>query len=411
MKKKVLIICDLFPPAFGPRMGYLCKYLNNSEWQPVVLTEAMDDSTFSFLEGYCPVTYVDFYPSKQPLIHRLQWLFTFLTGNKERKMYRKAKELVTKNDFSLILCSTYRTFPLTTAARIAKEQHLPLVTDLRDIIEQYSGTEFIARPLPKLFGLEKWIAGCFKRRSLKERNKALRQAACVTTVSPWHVETLKAYNPNVQLIYNGFDPELFFPERKTTQQFTITYTGRVLSTAMRDPSLLLEALALLHKNGRLSAEECRVKWYVDDASRRIIEQEAENAGVSSFMDFENYIPAAKIPSVLNNSSILLLLTNRSAGDGPKGIMTTKFFEALAVERPILCVRSDESYLEAALSQSKAGVAARQKEEVVCFLEKYYKEWKEKGYTTSETDRNILKNYSREGQARQFIHIFETLTNN
>ena len=28
--KRLLILCDMFPPAFAPRMGYLCKYLKRS---------------------------------------------------------------------------------------------------------------------------------------------------------------------------------------------------------------------------------------------------------------------------------------------------------------------------------------------------------------------------------------------
>lgn len=391
-------------------MGYLCKYLAGSEWQPVVLTEAVDDQTFAFLEGHCPVTYVDFYPARNRWMRRLQWLITFFTGAKERKMYHEAKRLIANGGFDLVLCSTYRTFPLATAARIAREHHLPLVADLRDIIEQYTGTEFIARPLPRLFGLEKWIAASFKHRSLQERNRVLREAATVTTVSAWHVETLKTYNPETRLIYNGFDPDLFYPERRTTEHFTITYTGRLLSTAMRDPSLLFEALARLQKTGELSPETCRVQWYVDPASRQVIEQEAEKAGVSSFMEFKGYVPASEIPSVLNNSSVLLLLTNRSADGGPKGVMTTKFFESLAVEKPILCVRSDEGCLEAALAETGAGVAARNVEETCRFLQTCFAEWKEKGYTTSTVDKNRLENYSRKGQARQFIRIFDAVTN-
>ena len=46
--KRVLILCDLFPPAFGPRMGYLCKYLKQAGWQVEVVAEAMDDKTFAF---------------------------------------------------------------------------------------------------------------------------------------------------------------------------------------------------------------------------------------------------------------------------------------------------------------------------------------------------------------------------
>ena len=56
--KSVLILCDLFPPAFGPRMGYLCKYLAGEGWTPVVVTEQVPGDTFDFLREGVDVTYV-----------------------------------------------------------------------------------------------------------------------------------------------------------------------------------------------------------------------------------------------------------------------------------------------------------------------------------------------------------------
>ena len=50
--KHVLILCDLFPPAFGPRMGYLCKYIQRYGWEPVVVTENMPACNFRFLEHF-----------------------------------------------------------------------------------------------------------------------------------------------------------------------------------------------------------------------------------------------------------------------------------------------------------------------------------------------------------------------
>lgn len=408
--KKVLIICDLFPPAFGPRMGYLCKYLKQYNWEPVILTEAVDEKIFTFLAGKDQVTYVNYYTAKNPIVRKLQWITTLFLdlcfGYKEIRMYNAAKKLVERTDFELILCSSFRTFPLPAAQRVAHKYKLPLVVDLRDIIEQYTGDEFMSHTLPSFCGLNKLFVAVFKRKSLRDRNRVLEKAGYVTTVSPWHVDILKQYNPKVELIYNGFDPELFYPEQKQTSQFIITYTGRLLSTAMRDPGLLLEALAILSKEKVFTYKECRVYWYVDDASRKIITEEAKKYGVLSYMDFKGYVPASEIPSILNNSSVLLLLTNRAKGTGPKGVMTTKFFESLAVEKPVLCVRSDESYLARAINETQAGLAATHVKEVCHFLKAYYKEWKKNGYTSSLTDKSQLLRFSREEQAKQFIHIFE-----
>lgn len=412
--KQILIICDLFPPAFGPRMGYLCKYLSQYGWEPTVITEAVNDEhAFSILQGSTDTTYVDFYPAKGKKMRRLQWFLTFLAdmlfGYKDYCMYRKAKLILREKKFDAILCSTFRTFPLKAARMVARKHKLPLIVDLRDIIEQYTGNEFIAHQLPQMGGLEKSFTEWFRNKSLHIRNRILYKSSYVTTISPWHVETLKRYNSKIELIYNGYDPELFYPEVIPTHHFTITYTGRILSTAMRDPSLFLEALSLLIKDGSIHPTDCRVNWYTDEESREIISEEAEKFNLLSYMNFKGFVPAVKIPQILNSSSVLLILTNKAAGRGPKGVMTTKFFESLAVEKPILCVRSDESYLAEAIEKSNAGLAATQVQEVYDFLKHYYTEWKNKGYTTSSIDRNILHSYSRKEQAGQFANIFNQLT--
>ncbi|WFE83115.1 glycosyltransferase [Parabacteroides chongii] len=408
--KKVLIICDLFPPAFGPRMGYLCKYLGSYGWEPVVLTEAVEENTFTFLANKCEVAYVNYYTAKGRFTRKLQWISTLLLdlcfGYKDIRMYKEAEKLVKRNKFDLVLCSSFRTFPLPAARKVARKHQLPLVVDLRDIIEQYTGNEFISHPLPSFLGLNKLFVSVFKRKSLRDRNRVLRQADFVTTISPWHVNMLKQYNPNVELIYNGFDSELFYPEQRKTDQFIITYTGRLLSTAMRDPGLFLEALRILSEEKVLTVKDCRVYWYVDEASWKIITEEAEKQNVLPYMDFKGYVPASDIPSVLNSSSVLLLLTNRATDSGPKGIMTTKFFESLAVEKPILCVRSDESHLAEAIKETNAGLAATNVNEVCDFLKSYYLEWKEKGYASSSIKKDKLIRFSRKEQAKQFIEIFE-----
>lgn len=410
--KKVLILADLFPPAFGPRMGYLCKYIQAFGWQPEVVTEQVPEQTFRFLAQVCPVTYLSFYTAPGGWRKKFQWGLVFLldmvAGYKNRRMYQEAEKKIRTGSFNAVLCSTYRTFPLPAARWLARRYALPLVTDMRDIIEQYTGHEFISHSLPSFLGIDKLLASLFRWKSLRSRNRALRAADFVTTVSAWHVETLKVYNPNIELIYNGFDPDLFYPEALPTERFTLTYTGRLLSTAMRDPGLLFEALAELEKKHFLSPADCRVCWYVDEVSRRLIQTEAEKAGVGAFMEYKGYVPAQAIPRILNASSVLLLLTNKSGASGPKGVMTTKFFESVAVGKPILCVRSDEDCLEAAIRESNAGVAARNRKEVCEFLETYYRQWKQQGYTSSAVRPEVLKTYSRREQAGRFAAIFDRL---
>ena len=410
--KHVLILCDLFPPAFGPRMGYLCKYLKQSDWTPIVVTEKIPACNFQFLENICEVHTINYYTARHPFLRKLQWLVIFLLSfgfdYKNWKIRRYAEKLISQKQFDALLCSTYRTFPLPAAHKLANKYKLPLIVDLRDIIEQYSGNEFIARKIPAIPGLQQLITFLFREHSLKIRNQILPQAACITTVSDWHVKTLRQYNPNVQLIYNGFDPEIFYPKTYPTDRFIITYTGRLLSKAMRDPSLLFESLRQLATESILTPQNCRVYWYVDPESWNVISAEAEKYGITSFIEMKGYVEASQIPEILNKSSVLLLLTNKSSTTGPKGVMTTKLFEALAVNKPILCVRNDEGVLEKALKESNAGLAASNVDEVSTFLKHYFTLWKEFGYTKAETDLNVLKKYSRKEQAKQFEYLFDSL---
>ncbi len=248
---KILILCDMFPPAFGPRMGYLCKYMKRAGWKPVVVTEQINDNTFSFLKEETPVTYVNFFRCKRKILQKLEWIYIFILDYffhyKDKKMAKAASRLLEEGEYAGVLCSSYRAFPLPAARYVAEKYHLPLVIDLRDIVEQYASNEYIAHSFHTFPWLDRKITAIFRQKLLRDRNNALAKADQVTTISPWHVKELQTYNPNTELIYNGYDPEIFYPERHQTSQFVITYTGRLISLATRDPRLLFEAVSRLDR--------------------------------------------------------------------------------------------------------------------------------------------------------------------
>ena len=402
----------MFPPAFGPRMGYLCKYMQRAGWEPVVITEQIPDNTFAFLCEDIPVTYISYYNATGKFSKKLEWIFIqicdLLFQYKDRKVIKVATNILKEGNFSGVLCSSYRTFPLPAALQVAQKYKLPFIVDLRDIIEQYASDEYMNHLFKSIPWLDKKITSFFKNRLLNKRNQVLKQADCVTTVSPWHVKTLKSYNPQTHLIYNGYDPELFFPQLIKSKQFIIVYTGRLISLATRDPHLLFGAIARLNKEQLISSQKVRLHWYMDKYSKEVLSKLAENYQISDYMDYFEYVPAAQIPEILNHSSILLQLANKMSESGPKGIMTTKLFEALAVEKPILCVRSDEAYLEETINKTHSGIAARTEEEVYQFILTHYKQWEKEGYTYINVERENVKPFSRQKQADQFMQLFTHL---
>ena len=86
-------------------------------------------------------------------------------------------------------------------------------------------------------------------------------------------------------------------------------------------------------------------------------------------------------------------------------MTTKFFEALGVEKPVLCVPSDEESLAEVIRQTNAGIAATDAEQVRTFIKEQYAAWQAKGYTRQAVNQEQKKRFTRQYQARQFEQIF------
>lgn len=408
---KVLILCDLFPPAFAPRMGYLSKYLPQLGWEPVVLTEQVkDEKIYRFLEGQCRVKYVNYYTAPEGFLRKIQWLVTFILdffySYKDRKMCKAADQLLKNETFDVVLCSSYRDFPLSAARKISRKYGIPYIVDLRDIVEQFAKNEFISHKMPGFCGIDKALTAIIKWKIIRRRNRALGEASYVTTVSPWHVDMLRPYNPNIRLIYNGYDPELFYPSPQPSKYFIIIYTGRMSSIRMHAPGLLLSALKRLSEEKVLSSKECRIHWYMSESFKTDTYSLFESEGLLDYLDFKGNVQANELPAALNQSSILLLLANKASVNGPQGIMTTKVFEYLAVEKPILCVRSDESYLAELIHETQSGIAAVNVEEVYNFIRFYYNQWKTEGQTSIKVNRKVIESYSRKKQAEDFIRIFE-----
>jgi hypothetical protein len=84
-------------------------------------------------------------------------------------------------------------------------------------------------------------------------------------------------------------------------------------------------------------------------------------------------------------------------------MTTKFFEALGVEKPILCVRSDENCLAQTIKETECGLAATNVEDIKEFILYYYNQWQKQGYTHVNVKNK--EQFSRQNQALLFEKIF------
>lgn len=358
------------------------------------------------LSGYAVETHI--VPQKPHrkwnLLHILPffWPYDYLHG--EYDMRRVAFDLIDRVKFDLVLCThTYGYFPVSTAYAVAKKAKIPLVIDIRDLAEQNPNLSFFEMSFNQKMD---YLRSKF---SFVSRSRAAcyhRKAAALTAISPWHTEWLKRWNPNSFCIYNGFDPELFKPvEPVMTDRFIILYAGSLATRIQRNPDLLLRAIRSLFEKGVITPSDFVVQFYGEPTGSHVIGA-ARELGVEDFLEFHPLVPISEMSGLFSRASALLVLGAEPGKYATHGIMTTKFFEYLAANRPILLVPGDRECLAQAIIETNSGFAANSVGELEQFILGLYNEWKKDGFVHGHTAQDKLKLYSREYQAGQFALLFE-----
>ena len=401
--KHLLMILDHFPPAFAPRMGYLCKYLKEMGWDAVALSvpHPTRNTGFEFLEGFAESHHID--KCSNPLKDQLYGFAKLrpLWSKADEQMYRKAKQLTTERHFDAILCSTASFFPIYCASRIAEENRLPLLIDLRDIYEQDSNF-FSRNRLSKIL----------HNLQIRKRNRLLAKASAVSTISEWHKELLSRHNPNTTLIFNGFDESLFsFPKPSETDKFIITYTGSIPANdknPTRSPELLFQAVDELIRQQSIDKDSTLIRFFSDKDSQTYVNHFIQKYNLQAVAETNDWISAEKIPQILAESNILLILSSENK---THGIVTTKLFEYMASNREILCIPNSGGEIEKILSHANAGCCTNSLTELCNYLKFKYNEWQKKHFVEPHTERAFVENFSRERQAMQFVNILNNIIKN
>ena len=111
----------------------------------------------------------------------------------------------------------------------------------------------------------------------------------------------------------------------------------------------------------------------------------------------NPINHNQLGNAIRQSSIMLVLTSPNT----HGMLTTKFYEALGCEKPILCVPSDNGALANLIAYTNAGVATDDADTIKAFILDKYREWQQKGFTRQNTQHR--EQFTRQAQNDQFYN--------
>lgn len=392
MTPRILILCQpIDPPAFAPRLMTLVKHMIGIGWHCEIATE---ESPNALIPDMCPVHILPKYN---------HYVAEKLFGAKERAFFHFLQNVLDIHSFDLIFCASYYYFPLRAACWLAEKYHKPLVVDLRDIAEQWGTTNYHTHSFSSIGLINRIAQTCFTRINLYHRNKVLRKASAVTTVSPWHQQWLSQYNTHTHLIYNGYDERIYYPQSISSDTFQITFLGKYYPHYRTCPIPLFHALKNLLNRYQIAPNKTIVNFYTTNYGLDDFHAIAKEYGLENIVRLHGYISPKEAINKMQESSIMMVLTTSCMPNGPYGMMGTKFYEILGIEKPCLCLVSDEGCLADTIEKTNAGLAATTTEEVEQFILEKYHEWQENGFT-----RQPVKNkeqFTRQHEAQQFEELF------
>lgn len=220
-----------------------------------------------------------------------------------------------------------------------KNKQLNWVADFRD---PWTEIDFYQDLLPG-----KWA----DQRQKAFEKSCLQEADLVLTVSDACAEGLELIgNRKVEVITNGFIfPEIESQSIELDSTFSIAHIGSM--SFARNPEVVWKALSEMVQINSEFAEKLEIKLIgpVDYAVFERLE----------FYQLKKWV--THIPMVSHEESLeiqrktqLLLLVANNTGN-VKGILTGKFFEYLAANRPILAVGESNSNLEVAVNETTSGI--------------------------------------------------------
>ncbi len=389
----IVVLTDpFFKPLYVARVRYLCDYLSQNGHSVETFSEYVEE--YDFPHAYDLTTW-------RYCSSRFDWFFktvwTLLTDHKNRWFANKVISHVRQRP-DVVIASTSFTFPLPAAYQIAKHFNCKLIVDLRDIAEQAPNQLIAHRSI-----CYKPFSSLYQNINIRRRNQVLQKADALTTVSPWHQHFLEQFNPNVSLIYNGFDEKEFFPNPIATDKFRVVYAGRVYDKSVANPEILFQAFVIIKQQSLMP--DLSVEFYTDSQGQQVLHNYAQRYDVENLISYHNYIPRSDMNNLYNSSSVVLVFSNQSTTQTSHGILTTKFFEALGTKRPILVVRSDEECLEEIVKNTDAGLAAKTTDEVIHFLLHHYAI---RNHNTITFQYNKSDDFSRSKQTEKFIEIIDNL---
>jgi glycosyltransferase involved in cell wall biosynthesis len=228
----------------------------------------------------------------------------------------------------------------------------------------------------------------------------LSAASAVTTVSPsWKALFAQKASNQFFVVENGIQERQFdgIDVSLSPDQFVLAHVGNLYGG--RNPKAVWAALAQLREEGALPNLSLRLVGSVDETVR----QSLDEYGLMSIVERVEFVPHEEALCEMARSTLLLLVIEQFAE--AEGMITSKLYEYLASERPVLGIGPPGGDADALLRAHDAGeiVAWSDASRATAVLRAHYEAWNE-GRPIGGADRHALTAHSRRRQARRMAQV-------
>jgi len=422
--KKVLIITYYWPPSGGAgvqRWLKFAKYLPELGWQPIILTvdpkyasyPQRDESLANEVGPNCLV-----YTTKS---FELYNLYKLVSGKKEvpyggfaneskEGVLQKLSKFIRGNFLLPDPRKGWNKYALRKAAELIREFNIETVVTT----SPPHSTQLIGLKLKQKFNI-RWIADLrdpwtdiyyynhFKHTALARKldlqfeRKVVENADVLITVSD-DVKRIFAEKSNLPIaaktvvIPNGFDEDDFrITNIPDENRKVITYTGTI--SEAYDVDCLLEALCLLSED---SKSQILIRFVGKVPSS--VETKFRSTGLK--IELVGYVDHTKSIEYLLRSDLLLLVIPKVKNN--KGILTGKFFEYLASQKPILAIGPTDGDLAKIIQETQCG-RLFDYEDSKGMLQFIHEKL---NFTQSTMKPELASQYSRKELTRKLTELFE-----
>ncbi len=367
--RRALLISYAYPPISAPgalRVSRFAKYLPDHGWSPTVLTVEGGYSRMKSNENPVDLPGVEVVrvadkPFKTGLAQA--------AASKGKDKPSGIKGAIKGVARSLMIPDRDRTWiPAASAQAVktAEEIGAKVVFSSSPTISNH----MVAQKVARRFGIpwiadfrDPWTVGAgyqepaWRRPFDKSIERSIMEDASRVIVVSKFIKSLfdKEYPQHahkVKVIYNGYDEDDFanLSSEPDKDRFIITYAGSFYG-GKRDPRGLLAAIANLKEKGRIDSG--RFSLQILGHPEDFLTNEVEKLGITDLVESPGLLPYSQCLDLVSKCSVALLVT---FGDAlSKGEMTTKFFEYLALNKPMLGLVPDDFELATVMNQYQAGV--------------------------------------------------------